>query len=231
MQVESTNARKRWDDVAGVQEWESFGNIEMGPHTSFQYRNDPRHLCFVLSRYKFCAKLLAGRSSVAEVGCGDAFGTALVAQSVEKLLAIDWDARLIESNTQRLDFLTNCTFRRQDVVAEALEGTFDAVYSLDVIEHIDQSLEDAFLRHTCQGLTSDGIYIMGTPNVTSEAYASESSRLGHINLKDATGLKAMLAKYFNTVFLFSMNDEVVHTGFYPMAHYLFGVAVGRKKEA
>jgi 2-polyprenyl-3-methyl-5-hydroxy-6-metoxy-1,4-benzoquinol methylase len=229
--VESTSAKKRWDDVASVQEWESFGNIELGPHTSFQYRNDPRHLCFVLSRYKFCAKLLSGRKNVAEIGCGDAFGTALVAQSVEKLLAIDWDARLVESNIQRLDFLANCTFRRQDVVAVPLEGEFDAVYSLDVIEHIDQSLEDAFLRHSCENLTSDGVYIMGTPNVTSEAYASQSSRLGHINMKDAAGLREMLEKYFNTVFIFSMNDEVVHTGFYPMAHYLFGVGVGRKKEA
>jgi hypothetical protein len=30
------------------------------------------------------------------------------------------------------------------------------------------------------------------------------------------------------VFLFSMNDEVVHTGFYPMAHYLFAVCADRK---
>jgi hypothetical protein len=28
--------------------------------------------------------------------------------------------------------------------------------------------------------------------------------------------------------MFSMNDEVVHTGFYPMAHYLLGVACHRR---
>jgi hypothetical protein len=27
-----------------------------------------------------------------------------------------------------------------------------------------------------------------------------------------------------------MNDEVVHTGFYPMAHYLFGVACHRRDD-
>jgi len=26
-----------------------------------------------------------------------------------------------------------------------------------------------------------------------------------------------------------MNDEVVHTGYYPMAHYLFALCVGRKQ--
>jgi hypothetical protein len=30
------------------------------------------------------------------------------------------------------------------------------------------------------------------------------------------------------VFVFSMNDEVVHTGFYPMAHYLLAVACHRR---
>ena len=30
-------------------------------------------------------------------------------------------------------------------------------------------------------------------------------------------------------FIFSMNDEIVHTGFYPMAHYLFGIGIGVRK--
>lgn len=29
-------------------------------------------------------------------------------------------------------------------------------------------------------------------------------------------------------FLVSMNDEVVHTGYYPMAHYLLAVGIGHK---
>ena len=28
------------------------------------------------------------------------------------------------------------------------------------------------------------------------------------------------------VFLFSMNDEIIHTGFYPLAHYLVAKGVG-----
>jgi hypothetical protein len=36
--------------------------------------------------------------------------------------------------------------------------------------------------------------------------------------------------YFHNVFVFSMNDEVVHTGYYPMAHYLFAVCAGKKIE-
>ena len=32
-----------------------------------------------------------------------------------------------------------------------------------------------------------------------------------------------MTHHFRNVFIFSMNDEVVHTGFYPMAHYLFAL--------
>jgi len=37
----------------------------------------------------------------------------------------------------------------------------------------------------------------------------------------------MLKNYFNNVFLFSMNDEVVHTGFNKMAHYLIAICCAK----
>jgi len=36
----------------------------------------------------------------------------------------------------------------------------------------------------------------------------------------------VMERHFENVFLFSMNDEVVHTGFTPLAHYLFALCVG-----
>ena len=42
-------------------------------------------------------------------------------------------------------------------------------------------------------------------------------------------MKLIGDKYFENSFLFSMNDEVVHTGFGPMAHYLIILGVGLKK--
>ena len=50
-----------------------------------------------------------------------------------------------------------------------------------------------------------------------------------MNCKSGDALKRTLERYFHTVFVFSMNDEVVHTGFYPMAHYLLGVACHRRE--
>ena len=32
-----------------------------------------------------------------------------------------------------------------------------------------------------------------------------------------------MQQFFHNVFIFSMNDEVVHTGYAPMAHYLLAL--------
>ena len=69
---------------------------------------------------------------------------------------------------------------------------------------------------------------MGTPNKTSETYASPASKIGHVNLFAWDRLKKAMEDRFHNVFLFSGNDEMVHTGFYPMAHYLIAVGVGPK---
>ena len=50
-------------------------------------------------------------------------------------------------------------------------------------------------------------------------------------LRAANGykIKTAIEGYFNNVFIFSMNDEVVHTGFFPMAQYLIAVCCSKKK--
>ena len=71
----------------------------------------------------------------------------------------------------------------------------------------------AYLANLCDSLTDDGLLIIGTPSLESQLYASPLSKEGHINCKSSDELKALLEKYFTHVFMYSMNDEVVHTGF------------------
>jgi hypothetical protein len=59
------------------------GAERLGLATAWAWHDDPRHLLFTLSRYKFVAKMLAGRARVLEVGCADGFPTRLVAQTVK----------------------------------------------------------------------------------------------------------------------------------------------------
>jgi len=95
-----------------------------------------------------------------------------------------------------------------------------------VLEHIPADKEDVFLANIVASLTDSGVMLVGIPSLQSQAYASPPSKAGHVNCKDGPGLRATMTRHFRNVFIFSMNDEVVHTGFYPMAHYLFALACG-----
>ncbi|MBI3955232.1 class I SAM-dependent methyltransferase [Candidatus Gottesmanbacteria bacterium] len=209
-------------------EYQFINPIPMGPWTSYSLLNDPIHMSFVLARYKFCARMLSGKKMVLEVGCGDAPGTPIVSEFVDKVIAVDVEKRLIDSDTKRLRDVKNIEFRVHDICKDAPQERFDAVYSIDVIEHLDKKLNIPFMENSVKSLHKHGICIIGTPNIKANKYASERSRVQHINLFSHKSLRDHLARYFNNVFLFSMNDEVVHTGYGNMAHYLFGMGVGVK---
>ena len=91
--------------------------------------------------------------------------------------------------------------------------------------------EHDYLVNLRDSLVPEGVLIIGTPSIESQAYASPPSKAGHINCKSGPQLKALLQSYFGEVFLFSMNDEVVHTGFAPMAHYLFALCAAPKDQS
>jgi len=67
------------------------GYETLGLRGSQSWHEDPKHLVFRLSRYKFVSKMLAGRKHVLEIGCGDAFGTRIVQAEVGQITAIDFD--------------------------------------------------------------------------------------------------------------------------------------------
>lgn len=203
-------------------------SILLGPWTSYSLLNDPKHMCFVLARYKFCAKMLEDKKEILEVGCGDGFGIPIVAQNAKYVLGIDVDDRLIEGNRERLKPIKNIEFKKIDICDKPTSQKFDAVFSIDVIEHLDKPLEKKFMDNICSSLKNEGVCILGSPNKAANKHATERSKIQHINLKDHNSFRALLNKYFVNSFLFSMNDEVIHTGYYPMAHYLFGLGVGVK---
>lgn len=204
------------------------GTAQFGLMSNFVWEDDPKRLLFVLSRYKFVAKMLTGSKNVLEVGCADAFFTRIVRQEVKALTAVDFDPLFIQDAKDRFSERWDFDCRVHDMLEGPVPGLFDGIYSMDVIEHIPKSDEERFISNMVQSLSSHGTLIIGTPSLQSQAYASEGSREGHVNCKDQPQLKDLMLKYFHNVYVFSMNDEVVHTGYYPMAHYLIALCCGKK---
>ena len=100
------NERKAWNlHLEATHDQFAQEEMSLGPWTSYSLIQDPKHMVFVLSRYKFCAKMLDNKKNVLEVGCGDGFGAPIIAQSVKNLTCVDWEPRNIEGNKRRLKHL------------------------------------------------------------------------------------------------------------------------------
>jgi cyclopropane fatty-acyl-phospholipid synthase-like methyltransferase len=220
--------------MTGKETWENVkstfgsGSLPLGPRFSYKALHTPRQLLFHYARYKFAARLIGETPGVEvlELGCSEGLNTLMLAEGYHKVIAVDFDEDAIKwakSNINNDDV----TFIYDDFLGKTY-GQFDAVVSIDVIEHIAPENEGRFFETVTANLKPDSYCIIGTPNITASQYASEQSRKGHVNLFSAERLRDAVSKYFKNVFTFGMNDEVVHTGFYPMSHYLFVLGCSKR---
>lgn len=225
----NTDGEPHYDEL--IEAVQARGNEHLGFMTSWAWLDDPRRLAFTLARYKFVAKMIAGANSAVEVGCGDGFGSRVVRQVVPSLVAIDFDPRFIASAKAQGSDRFPVEFRQHDMLAGPLSPTVEAAYSLDVLEHIRPVDEHAFLANVAASLTPSGVCVIGSPSLESQVYASKYSKLGHVNCKTQADLKSAMQAHFANVFMFSMNDEVVHTGYDRMSHYNIALCCGPRVAA
>lgn len=196
-------------------------NVHLGAMHSASWKKDPKHLGFVLARYKFVAKMLKGYGRVLEVGCGDGTGAQIVQSAVGQLAGIDAEIPVAK--------YWNLDFDQHDMVKDGpFGGGWNAAYALDVMEHIAPDDENTFLRNITSTLEPTSPLIIGMPSKESQPYASELSKLHHVNCKTEDELRETMSRHFHNVFLFGLNDETLHTGFGPMCHYRLAIGVGKR---
>lgn len=203
-------------------------DYSFGDHWSFAFRDDPKRLAFVLSRYGFAARLACRDRSVLELGCSEGIGTHLLAKRAIQYTGVDLDLEAIES--ARIKFSDpKFSFIHDDFLGRNY-GKFGAVISLDVVEHILPEFESIYFDTVANNTEEDGFCIIGTPNITAAAYASVTSNLGHVNLYSQERLVKVLGNYFDFVLPFGINDEMVHTGYAAMSHYLICLAFNKRSK-
>jgi 2-polyprenyl-3-methyl-5-hydroxy-6-metoxy-1,4-benzoquinol methylase len=207
--------------------------VNLGPQVSQQYLDAPDHLGMVIARYRTAAAMIGRAQRVVEFGCGEGIGATILAKNRECYLGVDADAEgiRIARETVRKPYNGHLTFTQMDLTnVGIMPGTcYDAVVSLDVIEHIPPEADAAFMTTATVALSQHGVCVIGTPSLRAEHLASPQSKAGHINLYTPDRLRALMSRYFHVVQMLFMQDTSVHFGHPDMAHYVIAVGIGPRR--
>ena len=113
-------------------------------------------------RYLWAAKLVRDRR-VLDLGSGEGFGAAILADVASSVVGVDVDERTVEHS--RLNYLgPNLTFDLGTAVDLSAydDGSFDVVVAFEIIEHVAE--QGAVLGEIARLLGEDGILIASTPD-------------------------------------------------------------------
>jgi SAM-dependent methyltransferase len=152
-------------------------------------------------RYLWAQPLVAGRR-VLDLGSGEGFGAALLAERAAAVTGMDIDERTVEHS--RANYAAeNLEFRvgsATDLSAFA-DGTFDAVVVFEMIEHVAE--QERVLAEIARVLAPVGLVVMSTPE--RRAYSDDRSFVNPYHERELTQeeFTALLAARFTMVSLFS----------------------------
>lgn len=216
--------KKLWDKYGAIQKSKPFS---FGPYYSYQFWNTPRHIIFSLARYKFAMKMIGSNKTILELGCNEGLGAYYLAEFSSHVLGVDFDEEAI--NWAKANLASKkISFKCGNFINNKY-GKFDAVVSYDCIEHIYKKNEDAYLSTVINNLKKTGVFIIGTPNGESHRFSNPKVAEAHVNLFTGDRFTEVLGRYFYNVFLFCQNDEMIHTGFFHLGHYLIGLCCNKKR--
>lgn len=114
--------------------------------------------------YEFARPRIKGKT-VLDVGCGNAYGTVLMAEDAAEINGLDYDSGTISSNRERYKDKTNLRFHQAEIPPLPFgDASFDVVTAFQFIEHIHRRKE--FIAECLRVLKPGGEVIITTPNAT-----------------------------------------------------------------
>ena len=119
---------------------------------------------------------------------------------------------------------------KMDNFFEKKYGDFDGIVSFDVLEHIYPENEEKYMNTVIENLKDTGTFVVGTPSLETQQYSKENITGAHVNVYKGETFYKMLKRYFYNVYLFTQNDEIIHTGHLRMANYLIAVCSHKRGE-
>ncbi|MFI5365873.1 MAG: class I SAM-dependent methyltransferase [Candidatus Binatia bacterium] len=159
-----------------------------------------------LAAYRYAATLAAGKR-VADAGCGEGFGTQLLADVATAVVGLDYSVAAI-AMCRETWCKPNLSFRQADLTRSlALAERFDLVVNFQVLEHMRDDL--TFLENLKTLLAPGGRLLLTTPN----RLKSFSENPYHLREYTAPELRRLLERVFRAVTLLGMHGDATVTAF------------------
>ena len=148
-----------------------------------------------LHRYYFAADLADGRR-VLDLGSGEGYGSAILAERAKNVLGIELDSQAVEHASTNYP-LDNLKFRQGSILEldDLPDASFDLVVCYEVIEHITE--HDELLSLVRRVLTPDGLFVVSTPDREIYSEAADYHNPDHVKELSRPELDDLLSRYFS----------------------------------
>lgn len=116
-----------------------------------------------LHRYNAVLELASGKN-VLDIACGEGFGTAILARKAASVWGVDISDEAIAYARQKYEKY-NLKYKQGSV--ESLDfddDLFDMIVSFETIEHVEELVQDKFLKEASRVLKKNGILVISTPD-------------------------------------------------------------------
>lgn len=189
-------------------------------------KNNPLMVAIKFARYKFISKLLQKNDAILEVGCYDGVSSNFFSQFCKTVDALDIDEAALDEAKQNFKHIN---FIKQDALLHKSNKKYNVIIMLDFIEHLTQEDGIKLIEKYTPFLSENGMMIIGTPSKHFEKYRAPHNKLHHLHEYYPSELQGLMQKYFDRTMMFSMNDEIVHTGNIDLAWFIYSIGMYPKK--
>lgn len=151
-----------------------------------------------LFAYKIAEKYIDDAKMVLEAGCGEGYGTNLLANKAKAIIGLDVDGATIKQARTKYQ-KKNCSFKTYDGKEFPFaNNSFDVVISFQVLEHIKN--DQSYLAEIARVLKADGRLILTTPNKANRlAPGQKPWNRFHVREYTDSELHKVLAGYFKSI--------------------------------
>lgn len=164
-----------------------------------------------LKAYEFVRGSVKGKR-VLEVGCGDGYGAAYLAEAAADVVGLDYEKDIILQAKNKYSG-KNLSFTDGDAARLQFEDeSFDAACSFQVIEHIPEDQLLQYLSEIKRVLKNNGTFYLSTLNLDHSVKSPLTYQKNPAHCKEftLTELKELLARVFTRVEIFGQHLTLEH---------------------